>query len=94
MAENKTDHMLNIANFLSQILPQQHICRNSRWMDINQLSQQMDIVWKIKTFLRANVAAKTYRFARTFRLVENRLSYEEIKVTIYNYLKVNLKKIL
>ena len=24
MAENKTDHMLNIANFLSQILPQQH----------------------------------------------------------------------
>ena len=23
MAENKTDHMLNIANFVSQILPQQ-----------------------------------------------------------------------
>ena len=23
MAENKTEHMLNIANFLSQILPQQ-----------------------------------------------------------------------
>ena len=34
----------------------------------------MDIVWKIKTFLRANVAAKKYRFARTVRLVENRLS--------------------
>ena len=44
MVENKTEHMLNIANFLSQILPQQQ----QQQMDgINQPSQQMDIVWKI-----------------------------------------------
>ena len=35
MAENKTDHMLNIANFVSQILPQQQYMSQ----------QQMDIVW-------------------------------------------------
>ena len=38
----------------------------------------MDIVWKIKTFDRANLAAKKYRFARTFRLVENRLYMAQI----------------
>ena len=45
MAENKTDHMLNIANFLNQILPQQQQqYMSQQHMDhINQTSQQIDI---------------------------------------------------
>ena len=46
---------------------------------LNQLSQQMDIVLKIKKILRANVAAKKYRFTRTFRVVENRLLFFSLK---------------
>ena len=42
-------------------------------MDINQPSQQMDIVWKINFSSRECRGEKINRFARTFRLVENRL---------------------
>ena len=63
--------MLNIDNnFLSHILPQQQYMSQQQ-IDINQLSQQMDIVWKIKTFLRVNVATKKYRFARTCAVEKN-----------------------
>ena len=70
MLENKTEHMLNIANFLSQILPQQQ----QQQMDgYKSAFTQMDIVWKINFSSRECLGEKIYRFARTFRLVENRL---------------------
>ena len=91
MAENDTDHMLNIANFVTATV---YVATADGW--INQLSQQMDIVWKIKTFLRANVVAKKYRFARTFRLVENRLNdkfYRKVAFLMYTEM-AHVQKIL
>ena len=65
MAENKTDDMLNIGNFLSQILPQQQYMSQ----------QQMDGYKSAFTADGYCVENKNFssRFARIFRLVENRL---------------------
>ena len=73
MAENNTDHMLNIANFVSQILPQQQYLSQQQ-MDGYKSAFTADVYCvENKTFSSRECRGEKYRFARTFRLVENRL---------------------